>query len=354
MAGMEYFDRHDRLADLTKDLAAKTVVLDYVRWLSCRTKSSDPARLAEIFTARFPGSLHRDLVTKAAIAAGTSTDATWAGPLAPIALAEGFLALVRSASLVGRVPFKRVPFNVRTPVQTGGGTYFWVAQNTPKPITKLGFAQGIILPPLKAEGLVVVSRELAELVTPGTEGALRDTLVEGLTSFTDHQLLDPAIAAVGGQTPASLTNGLTPIAASGNVDTDVAAALAALFTARPGASGAVIVTSPAIASKLAGTGHNLEARANGGTVHGVPLVTTDAAGANIIAIDTAGLFVGDGGVGVVVSEHADVQMDDAPVGTAAGVIVSLWQTNQTGFKVERFLNYQAVTGAVAYVANVTS
>jgi hypothetical protein len=46
-------------------------------------------------------------------------------------------------------------------------------------------------------------------------------------------------------------------------------------------------------------------------------------------------------------------MDDAPVGTAAAVIVSLWQTNQTGFKVERFLNYQAVTGAVAYVANVT-
>jgi hypothetical protein len=293
------------------------------------------------------------VVTKAAVAAGTSTDATWAGPLAPVTLAEGFLALVRSASLVGKVAFKRVPFNVRTPTQTGGGTYFWVAQNTPKPITKLAFAQGIVLPPLKAEGLVVVTRELAELVTPGTETALRDTLVEGLTSFTDHAMLDPAVAAVGGQTPASLTNGLTPIAASGNVDTDVSAALSALFTARPGASGAVIVCSPATASKLAGTGKNLDVRLAGGTVHGATLVTTDAALANIIALDPAGVLVADDGVRLDVSDHADVQMDDAPVGTAAAVIVSLWQTNQTGFKVERFLNYQAVTGAVAYVANVT-
>jgi hypothetical protein len=346
---MEY----DRLDGLTKDLVARNAVLDYVRLLSCRTKMGHPVQQADLFRTKWPRSLHVDLVTKAAVAAGTSTDATWAGPLAPIALADSFLALVRSASLVGKVAFKRVPFNVRTPTQTGGGTYFWVAQGVPKPITKLGFAQGIVLPPLKAEGLVVVTRELAELVTPGTEGALRDTLIDGLTAFTDHQMLDPAVAAVGGQTPGSLTNGLTPIAASGNVDTDVSAALSALFTARPGATGAVIVCSPAIASKLAGTGKNLDARANGGTVHGVPLVTTDAALSNIIAIDPAGVLVADDGVRLDVSDHADVQMDDAPVGTAAAVIVSLWQTNQTGFRVERFLNYQAVTGAVAYVANVT-
>jgi hypothetical protein len=342
------------LSDLTADLRERAAVTDYVRWLSCRTKSGTAAQLAEIFTTRWPLSLHRDLVTKAAVTAGTTTDASWAGPLAPIALADGFLALVRSASVLGRIPgLKKVPFNVRTPVQTGAGTYFWVAQGAPKPMTKLGFASGLILPPLKSEGLVVVTRELAELVMPGTEAALRDTLVAGLTSFTDHQFLDPAVAAVGGKNPASITNAATPIAASGNVDTDVAAALAALFTARPGASGAVIVTSPAIASKLAGTGKNIDVRVAGGSVHGAALVTTDAALSNIIAIDPSGVLVADDGVRLDVSDSADVELDDAPTGTAGSTIVSLWQTNQTGFKVERFLNYAAVAGAVQFVANVT-
>ena len=343
-----------RLGDLTEEVRTKAAVLDYVRWLSCLTKTSSPAGVAELFSARWPSALHRDAVTKAATLPGTATDAGWAGPLAPITLAEGFLALVRSASLIGRIPgLKKVPFNVRTATQTSPGSYYWVQEGQPKPITRLGFAAGITLQPTKSEGIVVVTRELAELVVPGTEPALRDALVGGLTSFTDHQFLDPAIAPTAGKNPGSITNGVTPIVASGNVDTDVAAALAALFTARPGATGAVVITSPAIASKLAGTGNNLDARVAGGTVHGAILVTTDAALTNIIAIDPSAVLVADAGVRLDVSDHADVQLDDAPVGTAAAVLTSLWQTNQTGFRVERFLNYQAVAGAVQYVANVT-
>jgi len=325
-----------------------------VRWLSCRTKAHNPAAVAEIFSARWPSAVYRNDVVKAATAPGTTTDATWGGPLAPITLADGFLALVRSASLIGRIPnLRKVPFNVRTPVETTGGSFYWTAEGQPKPITRLGFAAGITLQATKSEGIVVVTRELAELVVAGTEAALRDELVNGLTAFTDHQFLDPAVAAVGGKNPASITNGVAPITASGNVDTDVAAALAALFTARPGATGAVVLCAPAIASKLAGTGKNLDVRIAGGTVHGAVLVPTDAALSNIIAIDPAGVLVADAGVRLDVSDHADVQLDDAPVATAAAVITSLWQTNQTGFKVERFLNYQAVAGAVAFVANVT-
>jgi hypothetical protein len=343
------------LSDLTHDLRDQHAVRDFTRWLSCRTKTADPVAAAALFTERWPTALHRDLITKAATAAGTTTDGTWANPLVVPVLAEAFLALVRSASLLGRIPgLRTVPFAVKTPVQTDGGTYYWVAENTLKPITKLGFASGITLTPTKAEGIVVVSRELAELTTPGTEPALRDALVGGLTSFTDHQFLDPAVAAVVGKNPASITNGVAPITASGNVDTDVAAALAALFTARPNATGAVVLASPAIVSKLAGTGKNPDARVSGGgTVQGVILVPTDAALTNIIAIDPAAICVADAGVRLDVSDRADVQLNDAPIGTAAAVVTSLWQTNQRGFRVERFLNYQAVTGAVAYVANVT-
>jgi Phage head maturation protease len=79
-----------------------------------------------------------ELVLKAAVAAGTTTDATWAGPLAPITpLANEFVALLRPATILGKVPgFVQVPFNVSVAAQTGGGSYSWVGQGAPKPVGK--------------------------------------------------------------------------------------------------------------------------------------------------------------------------------------------------------------------------
>jgi HK97 family phage major capsid protein len=242
----------------------------------------------------------------------------------------------------------KVPFNVKVPIQTAGGSYYWAAESAPKPVTKLAFGSGVTLAATKCEGIVAISRELARLSAPGTEPLFQRALVSGLTAFSDRQFLDPAVAAVAGTNPASITNGLTPVATGATLDATVAAVLAALFTARPGATGAVLVTSPANASRLAGTGNNLAATVSGGSVQGVPLVPSEGALTNIIAIDPGGVVVSDGGVVVDISDQAALQFDDAPVGTAAAVVTSLWQTNQIGFKVERLVNYAAVPGAVAY------
>jgi len=45
-------------------------------------------------------------------------------------------------------------------------------------------------------------------------------------------------------------------------------------------------------------------------------------------------------------------MNDAPDNPtlATTVFTSLWQDNLTGFKVERFVNWQSTTGAVKYLA----
>ena len=341
------------LADLTTEYRERAASIDFVRLLSCRARSVSPAAAADLFVKEFPRALHArdvmDLVTKAATGAGTTTDGTWAAPLMVPALADAFVALVRTSSLLGRIPgLVRTPFNVRVPMQTNAGTYYWVQENAPKPITKLAFSSGITLAATKAQGIVAVSRELALLTTPGTEPALQRALVTGLTAFTDTQLLDPAVGAAPGR-PASLTNGLTPVAATGTLDGDVAAVLAALFAQRPGATGAVLLATPATISKLAGTGKNPDAKVIGGTVQGVSILPTEGAGANLIAVDPAGVVVADAGVMVDVSKDAAVQLDDAPVGTAAAVVTSFFQTNLIGFRVERFVNWQAVAGAVAYV-----
>jgi hypothetical protein len=342
-----------RLSDLTVDLAQKAAVSDYVRLLSCYVTAPSPTQAAELFARRWPHAVHKDFVTKAATAAGSTTDTTWAGPLAVPALADAFLAIVRASSLLGRIPgLVKVPFNVTVPIQTAPGAYYWVAQGAPKPVTKLGFGTGVTLTATKCAGIVVTTRELAQLTRPGTEAALQNALVSGLTAFTDSSFLLPSLAAVPDKNPASITNGVTPTTAGATIDDSVAAVLGALFAQRPGAIGAVLLASPATAAKLAATGKNLDARVSGGSVHGVALVPTEAAGAMLVAVDPSGVAVADNGVVVDPSDQATVEMNDAPVGTAAAVITSLWQTNLTGFRVERFVNWQAVPGAVQYVAAV--
>jgi HK97 family phage major capsid protein len=102
-----------------------------------------------------------ELMVKAAVAAGTTTDATWAGPLAVVQpLVNEFLELLRPRTLLGRIPgLKRVPFNISLSSQTTGGTYGWVGQNKPKPVTKSDYAT-VTLDFAKAAGIIVLSEEL--------------------------------------------------------------------------------------------------------------------------------------------------------------------------------------------------
>jgi hypothetical protein len=60
--------------------------------------------------------------TKAAVAVGTTTDSTWAGPLVVTQPLNEFLEMLRPRTLLGRIPGLRyVPFNVSVPTQTTGG-----------------------------------------------------------------------------------------------------------------------------------------------------------------------------------------------------------------------------------------
>ena len=54
--------------------------------------------------------------TKAAVAVGTTTDATWAGPLVVTTPLNEFLEMLRPRTLLGRIPgMRQVPFNVSVP-----------------------------------------------------------------------------------------------------------------------------------------------------------------------------------------------------------------------------------------------
>jgi HK97 family phage major capsid protein len=306
-----------------------------------------------------------ELVLKAAVAAGTSTDATWAGPLAPLTpLAADFLALLRPQTILGKVDtFFRVPFNVSVPAQTGGGTYQWVGQGAPKPVGKLAFST-ITLSILKCAGIIVITEELARTSTPSAEEVIRRDMIAGIAAFLDTQFIDPAQAAVAGVSPGSVTNGVTPITTAGtspaNARTDIQALANAMTAALIPTAGAVLILSEtnalALTNALNPLGQPLfpGMAQGGGMIMGYKAIASQSAGTTVALVQpSAILYADDGGVTIDVSREASLQMDTAldnpPLATT--LLTSLWQMNLVGLRAERFINWKkARTGVVQYTA----
>src|SRR5262249_29117577 len=144
--------------------------------------------------------------------------------------------------------------------------------------------------------------------------------------------------------PASITSTLTPTAGTGDLVKDVGALVKAFYAGRSGATQAVLIMDGAHASQLIGT------TGTPGTSFNMPLIVSGAASTNVIVLDPTGVVVADDGIVLDVSRYAALEMSDSPTApTATTVLTDLWSNNLTGFRVERFLNWQAVPGAVQYL-----
>jgi HK97 family phage major capsid protein/HK97 family phage prohead protease len=293
--------------------------------------------------------------TKAAVAAGDTGTTGWAAELfEPTNLVSEFLEMLRPMTLIGRIPgLRTVPFNIKVPSQTGGGTYAWVGEGQPKPLTAATFGQ-VTLGVAKAAGIIVLTDELVRFSSPSAEALVRDEMLQGITRFLDAQFIDPTIAAVTDVSPASITNGVSGTAAS---DTTEAAAKADLNALLQGLADdnyplgeIVLITSESIAFALGGLENALGQQSfmlsvGGGEIRGVPVVTSNSVGAQIVAVHAPSIFVADeGGVEIDMSREASVQMDDSPDPAesvdADTVMVSLWQANLIGLRAERFINWK--------------
>jgi HK97 family phage major capsid protein/HK97 family phage prohead protease len=311
-----------------------------------------------------------ELVLKAAVAAGTTTDATWAGPLAPIKpLTNEFMEYLRPATILGKIPgFMKVPFNVSVASQTAGGTYAWVGQGAPKPVGKLAFAT-VTLGITKCAGIIVITEELARNSSPDAEDVIRRDMVAGIAQFLDTEFIDPTKAAVAGVSPGSVTNGVTPVTTAGptpaNARTDVQALANAMTVANISTAGAVLILSEtnalALSSGLNALGQPLfpGMAQDGGTILGYKAITSQAAGTTVALVQPQQiLYADDGGVTIDVSREASLQMDSAPDNPvlATTILTSLWQMNYVGIRAERFINWKkGRAGVVQYtVATYTA
>lgn len=303
-----------------------------------------------------------ETVLKAAVAAGTTTDSIWAAPLVEYqVMASEFAEYLRPLTIVGRIPgLRRVPFKVKVPRQTAAASVGWVGESKPKKVGSLAF-DDVTLDHTKIAGIVAISMELARLSNPSAELLVRNDLAAGVVQFMDSQFVDPDVAAVATVNPASITNGVTPITATGTTYSylvaDVKNALQPFFTYNLPLGGIVVLMRQQLALSMSLMETSLGARqfpaltVNGGEWMGFPVVTSENVpytegspqeGTPIIFINAPEILLADdGGVTIDVSTEASLQLNttpDDPV-TASSVLVSLWQQNLIGIRAERMVNW---------------
>lgn len=298
-------------------------------------------------------------VLKAAVAAGTTTDPEWAGPLVEYRnMADEFIDLLRPATIIGRLDgFRRVPFNIRVPRQTAGASVGWVGEGKPKPVSKLGF-DVVTLPFAKVAGIVAITEELARFSSPSAEALVRDDLVETIGTFLDVQFIDPAVVAnPAANSPASITNGAHAAASTGSefgaIDADLTGMISYIATQGLQLQGLYWVMNSRTRIYLENLRNVNEELAYpslsaNGTLKGFKVV--DSASVPITeGVDPAPdttfialmspreiMLADDGAVTLDASREASIAMSDDGTGT----LVSLWQNNMVGVRAERFIYWQ--------------
>jgi HK97 family phage major capsid protein/HK97 family phage prohead protease len=299
------------------------------------------------------------LALKAAVAAGTTTDATWAKPLVNPSITADFLPLLRAATIIGKIAgLRKVPFNVNVPAQTAGGVVSWVGELKPKPVTAMAFAMET-LPFNKVAAIVVLSQELVRFSNPSAEAVVRDSLVADIAAYLDAQFINPAVAAVAGVNPASITNGAPTAAATTNPLADILGLINHFATNNIPVDGLTFILSPSNAlalsfrTNLDGSPEFPGIGINGGSYKGLQFITSNTVTTNVIALQPRYiLFADDGGVTIDASTEASLQMDSAPTSPIVDttVLVSMFQMNAVALRAERYITWKRIgTNSVKYL-----
>lgn len=312
---------------------------------------------AEIAQKRW-GQTHPNLVNviKAGVAGGGTGSGEWGAELADsnTRFTGDFIEFLYAMTVFDRLPLRSVPARVHIKGQDGAATGYWTGESKGIAVSKPDFSD-VELTPLKVGAIAVCSKELIADSSPSAEMWIRDSIAQASGQRVDTTFLSTT-AASAGVSPAGILNGLSAYSPSG---TDAAAVRADLMTLYTGfltaknASGLVQVMTPSMAKALSLLVNSLGQvefpglNADGGTLLGDKVFTGDnVTPGDWILLKPSDIWkIGDGGIEVSMSDSATIEQDSAPAGAgdtpvaASATLMSLWQTEQVGFKVVRRINY---------------
>lgn len=324
----------------------------------------------EIARKQYPDDPKLHHVLKAAVGAGTTTDPKWAGALVEYQeYAQDFVEFLRPQTIIGRfgqgnIPsLRQVPFNIRIPAQTSGGSANWVGQGKAKPLTKFDF-ESITFSFAKVAAIAVLTDELIRFSNPAADALVRNALAEAVIARLDTDFINPSKAEVANVSPASITNGITGVPSTGNPDDDAAAAFGVFVAANLQPNGAVWLMSSTTALALSmrknalGQKEYPEMTLLGGTFQGLPVIVSQYVGSQLVLVNAPDIYLADdGGVAVDMSREASLEMQSDPTGDSVEgtgtELVSMFQTNSVAIRAERWINWKRRrTAAVAVISGV--
>lgn len=310
-------------------------------------------------------------VVKAAVDAATVGNSDWAGALvgAESTVFADFAEFLRPLTIVGQfgtgaIPgLRKVPFRTRLLGQTGGGSGYWVGEAKAIPLTRADF-QGTTLTPLKVASIMVSSMEELRDSSPSADVAFRNDLGKALAARMDMDFIDPNKSASAGISPASITNGVSPVASSGNdinaVREDVRNLIDFFIGQNNQIANGVFIMPQKTATALSLMVTTLDVPAfpqmtpRGGTFLGFPVIASeyvlfDSNGAHVFFVNADDIYFADDGDTVVdMSADASLEMSDAPgqdASTGGGAsMVSMWQTGTVAYRAIRTVNWAPRVG----------
>lgn len=321
-------------------------------------------------------------VLMAAVAGGDTTTSGWASELVYNQnLVNDFIGVLRPKTIIGRIPnLTMVPFNIRIAGADQGTSAGWVGQGAPAAVSKMHTTQ-TTLGIAKAAGLVVLTQELVRSSAPSAELMVRNDLVATIAQFLDQQFIAPDYAAVANVSPASITNGVVPLAPTAGTQAALRADVQTLFgtwiagNLDPSGGVWVMTATQALAISLMinalGQPTFPGISMNGGTFFGMPVVVSQSAmqvgspatgeGNLIVLINAPEIMLADDGQVVVdASAEASIEMLSNPTNNAASgtptTMVSMFQTSSVALRAVRFINWAKRRSiAVSYIkdANYT-
>ena len=300
--------------------------------------------------------------TKAAVPAANTGNATWAGNL----ILDGgayfadFVEYLRERTVVGQISgnLRRLPFDTQVLIQSTAGSASWVAEGDAKPLTQWQYTK-TKLAPLKVAAIAAATKEMLNRASVAADALIRDELARAVGATIDGTFVSAA-AAVNGESPAGIRNGVNAISLTGDgsiegIRCDAATMLKQLVGNNLSVGGAFWLMPETVAIDLASAINPMGAPAfpgmtpTGGTFMGLPAfasqhVPVSSTGSVVMLIKGDEIFLGDeGGIQVSMSDQASLLMADNPTMDSttptAAQLVSLWQTNSVGFLVERFINF---------------
>lgn len=242
---------------------------------------------------------------------------------------ELFKAVRERALLYRMRGIRRTGFRIRA-VTIGGSLASFVAEGKPIPILRPTISNTGI-EPRKIAGMSVWTKESLE-AAPSIEQLAFDDLARAYSDALDFAMLDRTNDG-SGVAPAALTNGAVTVAATSDIDDDLAEVFAA-FTGD--LASAYWLTTPQIGAGLSAY-FNGDVGARGGEIAGIPTLTSMAApdGELTLVDPTNVLAAWDELIELQTSEAGAVEMltsghtQDQPAGAA---LVSLWQNNMRSIR----------------------